>query len=139
MAEFQEIVKQAKRMCRMYENSCTGCPIADQDDRCMFEVGNADCIPESWDLRKLRIAEELVMAWAAAHPEPRYPSWNDAWHQLFPDMAEKFPPCYRYFMGSARLEGFCPGLRCEKCRNQPVFADIAEKLGIKPIGSAGHE
>lgn len=73
-----------------------------------------------------------LMDWAAEHPEPRYPTWNQWWEDNFQDASEKFPPCKGYFMnvGDRRKECRIP---CEKCKDTPIPADIAEKLGIKPI------
>lgn len=130
MAEFQEVAKQAKRLCRAYANSCTGCPLADQDDRCLFEVGNADCIPEEWKSDQLAEAESIVMSWAAEHPEPMYPSWNDAWKQLFPEHSTI--PCVKMFMGK-KESGCTEQAHCRACLNRPIPADVAEKLGIKPV------
>lgn len=131
MAEFQEVMRQLKRMCSSYGTRCTGCVIGNDDECCLYIKA-----PNSWEDADTKDVEAKVMKRAAEHPEPVYPSWNEAWKQLFPDMVEKDPPCLRYFIGFARLEEFCPLMKCKDCRNKPMFADIAEKLGIKPIGGA---
>lgn len=72
---------------------------------------------------------EGLKAWAAEHPAPRYPTWNEWQHSMFPDAGEKMEPC-----SFASVDKFgCAGLLCEECREQPIPADIAEKLGIMPI------
>ena len=72
---------------------------------------------------------EGLRKWAAEHPEQRYPTWNEWQHSMFPDANGKIIPC-----SFASVDKFgCDGLLCEECREQPIPADIAEKLGIKPI------
>ena len=72
---------------------------------------------------------EGLRAWAAEHPAPRYPTWTEWQQKMFPDASEKMEPCS---FASVDKCG-CAGLLCEECREQPIPADIAEKLGIKPI------
>ena len=89
MAEFNQVIKQASRMCKAC-GDCDDCPLRDLVEEfveCPFFAGQLDAAA----------IEETVTKWAEEHPEPRYPSLNEAWKQLFPDMAEKNPPCYRYF------------------------------------------
>lgn len=136
MAEFQEVVKQAKRMCEAYGDRCEPCKLYEKYGLCPLCAQSDDHVPMDWCTENMSEVERIIMDWAEKNPEPRYPSWKEAWKQLFPDMAEKEPPCLRYFISSARLEEFCPGMKCKTCRNKPLFADIAEKLGVKPIGGA---
>lgn len=77
--------------------------------------------------------ERTVMKWAAEHPEPKYPSWNEAWKQAFPD-ADRIPPCPRYFMSKEKYERICAlHDNCGDCKNSPIPADIAEALHVKAI------
>lgn len=72
---------------------------------------------------------EGLRAWAAEHPAPRYPTWTEWQQKMFPDASEVMVPC-----SFASVDKFgCDGFLCEECREQPIPADIAEKLGIKPI------
>ena len=75
---------------------------------------------------------EGLRAWAKEHPEPRYPTWAEWQHSMFPDASVKMMPCS--FTSNDKLG--CRGLICLECRKQPIPADIAEKLGIKPITTA---
>jgi len=61
---------------------------------------------EDWDAAK---AERIIMKWAAANPEPRYPTWNEYLCSLY---YGKIPP----YVG-----------------NIEIPADIAKKLGVEPI------
>ena len=128
MAEFQEVMKQAKRMCEAHDE-CNDCALKE-----MADAAGIYCpIHTMCNLDFVKF-ETAVMNWAAEHPEPRYPSWNEAWKQLFPDAREKINPCPGYFISGERLSELCDGGKCGKCRDSSIPADIAEKLGIKPIG-----
>lgn len=133
MAEFTEVIKQAKRMCKA-QNHCYRCPI---NVICNVNDCNkrTSCVAAICDVERL---ERIVMDWAAAHPEPRYPSWNEAWGKLFPSVVS--PPCKTFFglscdyIGREYVGKSCYVEGCRECLEQPIPADIAEKLGIKPIG-----
>ena len=74
--------------------------------------------------------QRIVMDWANKHPESRYPSWEEWWRREFPAADNAIYPC----AFGIRERFACFGNGCETCRSQPIPADIAEKLGIKPIG-----
>lgn len=129
MAEFQEVCRQALRMAKS-TNSKEGLPVnyiglyITTDGEVPAEHGYIAVSPEK--------IERDIMEWAAAHPEPRYPSWRDSWKQLFPDAAQQSEsPCPKYFLSADRIN--CRGIPCWDCTAKPIPADIAEKLGIKPI------
>lgn len=65
------------------------------------------------------------MGWAAEHPDPVYPSWEEAWKNLFPGAVKA--PCPRAFFGCECMVD----IGCAKCGSRPIPAEIAEKLGIK--------
>lgn len=132
MAELTEVIKQGLRMCEANEE-CRTCLLRDMIlphvNLCLFvklrNMGAAD-------IDKM---ERTVMGWAQAHPEPKYPSWRETWKNLFPDTRRKNPPCPKHFMDSERGAKYCDDCSfCDVCYNRPIPADIAEKLGIKPIG-----
>lgn len=133
MAEFQEVMRQYNRMCEYMmdhnkkKGGCVECPVSS----CVTGSGDA-CTGTMY--KQSALFEKAVMVWATEHPEPAYPSWNEAWRQMFPNAVEKSPPCLRYFVNDARFHESCVfDMSCEDCRNKPMFADIAEKLGIKPV------
>ena len=132
MAEFQEVMKQAKRMCNGMGASCSGCPMNNNDNVCIM-IGSKTRmrLPEEFDMDMLTKAEHIVMDWAAKSPEPRYPTWKEWQKANFPDAAIQIGPCR--FTSKERAACSCK-YGCEECFNQPIPADIAEKLGIKPIG-----
>lgn len=128
MAEFQVVMREVRRMCREHGSTCMGCPIFNFN---LF--GNSSCklkegIYGEADFKEL---EAAVMKWANEHPEPRYPSWNEWQKANFPEACEQL--CLKSFMN--RIEAECSHFElCDECLNRPITADIAEKLGIKPIG-----
>ena len=69
MAEFQEVCKHLKRMCERYGDNCIKCPLGDKD-YCSLSAG--DRTAETY-----KKAEEIIMTWAAEHPEPVYPTWME--------------------------------------------------------------
>lgn len=58
MAEYQEVIKQYKRMCEIYKDTCDGCPL--EKPR-----GLNTCW--RWCFEEPEKAEELVMNWAKEH------------------------------------------------------------------------
>lgn len=70
MAEFQEVMKQWRRMCKMF--SCSKCPL---DEICSLD-------PQSRTDMEIATIEEFVIQWAEEHPEPVYPTWNE-WFETF--------------------------------------------------------
>lgn len=124
MAEFQEVMKQRKRMCEIFD--CTDCPLSHNNNG----ISGVFCNEFIRDYPAE--AEAVIMKWAAENPEPVYPSWRNAWKQLFPDAAQQSEsPCPKYFLSADRIN--CRGIPCWNCTAKPIPADIAEKLGIKPI------
>ena len=115
MAEYVEVMKQAKRMCEARGDTCLGCPV-DGGGTCVFMKG-------PWGLTEEKIAEteKIVMEWAAEHPEPRYPNWIDWLYQM---------GVYRDEKRNGNVHTCC----LTENAYLPIPADIAEKLGIKPIG-----
>ena len=122
MAKFTEVMRQAKRICIVHGGICSYrcCPLAD-GEKCRFNV-NLD----GEDYNEL---ERIIMDWARKHPEPVYPSWIDAWQQLFPGMDGV--PCPELYFNDTCREG--TGIDCATCKRSPMPAEVAEKLGIKPI------
>lgn len=125
MAEFQEVMRQAKRMCKAHDE-CNDCTLKE-----MADAAGLYCpIHTMCNLDFVKF-ETAVMNWAASHPEPKYPSWREAWKQLFPDRQRTpCPGC----CGKKYAPEWCGQEECGECKNRPIPADIADKLGIKPVG-----
>ena len=122
MAKFTEVMRQAKRICTVHGGICSYrcCPLAD-GEKCRLNV-NLD----GEDYNEL---ERIIMDWAAKHPEPVYPSWKEGWKQLFPNGIDT--PCPSEY--DAKYGHDCSKLSCLNCKRRSIPAEVAEKLGIKPI------
>lgn len=123
MSEFTEIMRQAERLCAAYGGMCgmRNCPLNDE---------NACCILPDQDCKDYNELERIIMDWAAEHPEPVYPSWEDGWRQLFPESSGT--PCPANY-GKKYRNICCLNTLCVNCKQSPMPAEVAEKLGIKPI------
>ena len=122
MAQFSEVMKQAKRMCESFSDGhCSDCPIGNAN---ALECGIT--VTSEMDCKEV---ERRVMQWAAEHPEPVYPTWREWQNSVFPDAEIDITPCT--FGSRDRLNCFLEKT-CSTCKEQQIPADIAEKLGIKP-------
>ena len=117
MAEFSEVMRQWRRLCVTIEKlnpqeSCDACPLRNLSKHGCDTIydnefaGNAD-----WAELGRR-----VMAWAAAHPEPVYPTWEEWFIRT----------------GQAMLDLNIEEPDWEATVHTKIPADIAEKLGIEP-------
>lgn len=122
MAQFVEVMKQARRICLEHPGDCDGCPLRDDDGlACRFYIDREYIYDDT--------TERIVLKWAAEHPEPVYPSWEEAWQQLFPESVGT--PCPANY-GRKYQNICCSNVLCVNCKQRPIPAEIAEKLGIKP-------
>ena len=122
MSEFTEVMRQAKRMCETFSDGhCSECPIGDAN---ALECGIT--VTSEMDCKEV---ERRVMQWAAKHPEPVYPTWDEWQDSVFPDAEIDITPCT---FGSRYRLNSCLEKTCSTCTEQQMPADIAEKLGIKP-------
>ena len=121
MAEFVEIMRQARRICLEHPGDCYECPLYDDEwSGCRFDLTEEYLYDDT--------TERIVLKWAEDHPELVSPSWFDAWQQLFP--GAKIVPCPELYFGAECTDGSGEG--CIVCKRSPIPAAIAEKLGIKP-------
>lgn len=113
MSEFQEVIKEMKRMCAHFRPTCNGCPL------CLGKGTNEFCGEQPLDIRSdPELVEAAVMAWAAEHPKPVYPTWWEYLEKIFDPEVTKYPNDY--------------GMFGEACEHYRIPADIAQKLGIEP-------
>lgn len=121
MAQFSEVMRQARRMCESFsDGDCSECPIGDVK---VLECGIT--VTSRMDCEEV---ERRVMQWAAEHPERVYPTWREWQNSTFPDAGRYIMPCD--FESKNRFK--CKEKTCYQCVTEPIPADIAEKLGIKP-------
>ena len=101
MAEFQEVMEQWRRFCKSH-NHCGECEFDGKGICDLTDIPYADI-------------ELRIMAWAAEHPEPVYPTWID-W---LVDQGLIFVTSNTYAFNFLKA-------------TDPIPADIAQKLGIEP-------
>ena len=116
MAEYNEVIKQFKRMCWYYSRDKVqkSCPMCTSYPNC--NIGQCRKIA----FEKSAHFAATVMRWAAEHPEPVYPTWAEwleSMHIVNQNTADDLESPYVikawYY-------------------NSPIPADIAQKLGIEP-------
>ncbi len=112
MAEYSEVIKQFKRMCKsVTPMKCTrgecpmGCENIGQCRKVAFEC------PAKF--------EEQVMSWAAEHPVV-YPTW---WEYIYNEFTNSI------LLGTNKEYNTI----IEFMKHTPIPADIAEKLELEPI------
>lgn len=119
MAEFAEVMRQAKRMCAAHGSMCNS-------RNCPLDNGEACRLAAYQDGEDYSDVERIIMAWASEHPAQRYPSWREAWQSLFPGADNPCPA--QWFCGD------CPkDVECPQCVERPMSKKVDEKLGIMPI------
>lgn len=74
--------------------------------------------------------EAAIMGWATENPEVKYPSWDEAWKQAFPN--NKGTPCPMCFDRKYKPTDGCGS--CKECKKRPIPAGIAEMLNIELEG-----
>lgn len=133
MAEFQEIIREFHRLCetqrKTHKNTCDKCPIKIATMGTMFQCYR-------YVLEKPKVAESIIVAWAAEHPEPVYPTWGE-W-------LESEGICFSRLTNYERIGGLSipqvfdyqidgeTAFICGDKVNTPIPTDIAQRLGIKP-------
>ena len=120
--EFTEVMKHWRRMCEHYTTDdaascCNDCPMRDLP----YDDHGCDAIFSDWaknaDWQKVA---DVVMKWAAEHPEKVYPTWVE-WLET---------------VGVVALNTDKGFILIKPEVKNPIPADIAEKLGIEPKGEA---
>ena len=130
MAEFTKVAHEWVRMCKAYSDAgdCMKCPM----------VTNPICGYMSDDNgasdKEISKAEADIMSWAAEHPEPVYPTWEE-WLQSVGVM-ESSEGLLRRIQGQLLIDGIPTYSVPTSKVLQPMDADIAQKLGIEPLPKA---
>lgn len=127
MAEhsFQEVMRQWGRYCKGYTDNH-----ADDCSECPFEI-NGSC--NSYAKDNAQYAEQIekhIMAWAAEHPEPQYPTWTE-WLQKQGFVELKNGQFVKQTENEYGYVCKTVAVLTEKAE-VPIPADLAQKLGIEP-------
>ena len=114
MAEFSKVMHEWRRLCKSY----SGCV------QCVLWSKCPTPSRDYWPIEDYVSIEKTIMAWAAEHPEPIYPTWL------------KFVKCHK---AEGRIEETDGEFVLWMAETQ-IPADMAEKLGIEPenIFCQGH-
>lgn len=112
MAEWKDVIHQIVRICKLQEGACGTC------------VLSAESCPNSvrFDLSDeagFANIEKAIMAWAADHPEPVYPTW---WKYM----------CMIGVIPNTLGDKTLGEVTVDRLMQTEIPADIAEKLGIEP-------
>lgn len=98
MANFVQTMKDWRRMCKTIGG--------DNCDGCKLHIAGNDCIAVYEGEMDYAQAEKAIAEWAAEHPAPVYPTWENWLTSL--------------------------GVQTYNELSNPIPADIAVKLGIEP-------
>ena len=128
MSEFLEVARQYRWMCEFYSSGRYKCCETDDGEECPLYHGR----PTGACLRDFRYSPErmeaAVMKWAAEHPEPVYPMWQDV----------------LIGMGLLKLEESRDGSSMETRPDwdaimKRIDAKTAQALGIEPVNAKGND
>lgn len=111
VAEFQEVIEQFKRLCDSANQDCSSC-----------RLGNMSCSIKDIVDNSVEF-EKRVMSWAAEHPEPIYPTWEEYF------VSKGLLKPYWNENGTAPYDMY---KYAELALSNTISTDIAQKLGIKP-------
>lgn len=117
MSDFVQTMKDWRRMCNtmdtLYGDKCC--------DVC--SLGGCNAVYEQDGTEDYAEIERKVMEWAKENPEPVYPSWVDWLSDQGVLVCDESYPNMRYWYAINK-----------KKIEQPIPADIAQKLGLEPKG-----
>ena len=125
MAEYNEVIKQFKRMCRYTNRSGLpqDCPLYCKGHGCNI----SHCRMLAFDDKKFA---DLVAKWAAEHPEQKYPTWAE-WLESVHVLTNNKSVTYKDGNEIYGAKYYQSAILNTKFY-QPIPADIAQKLGIQP-------
>lgn len=134
MAEFQEVMNQAKRLCYTHP-ACNGCPLEERHrGGCRISQSSLTQYRDD-DLINL---EHIITEWAKKNPPPRYPTYEEYAKEKFPAINFSFllTRCVCELFGSSARAVGCDGhvhvgITCDKCWAREMPAKIAKELGAE--------
>lgn len=119
--EFSEVMHNIQRRCKACGQGTVDCTIPGSICAHMSNIPKR----ANW-----QAIETEVMAWAAEHPEPQYPTWFE-WLESV-GVAGGLPGGEPYFNGTEWNPVYLEHAAFTSKAFEPIPADIAEKLGIEP-------
>lgn len=127
MAEFKEIIKYIVRK-EANPHTLTdrvSLDIWKDDDELYVQLNDTDVL-------SLNAFEADILDWAAANPEPRYPTFLEHVHSVFPNCIDD-EICVEYLYGEKYRTSItdCQHFNCQQCWNRIMPKELADKLGVK--------
>lgn len=120
MSEFIDVMRQARRMCKAQED-CESCPL--------WNTANFFCKLDTTCYSDDSAIENIIMQWAAKHPETACQTWSERQDSTFPDTDRDIRTCE--FGSQDRIN--CAGKTCAECMWQNLFPPtMTRNWGIKP-------
>lgn len=114
MAEFQEVMREWARMLDAHRH---------KESIAIEALVQADAFKDA------KLVEEIVMSWAAEHPEPIYPTWGEWLQEQGVLDVEYIPSASRT---TSTSKSYIQTVKALTPFYRPIPADIARKLGITP-------
>ena len=117
MADFVQIMKDWRRMCKAYttdddETCCAGCPIMALE----YSEHGCDAIFSDWaESADWEEVEDIIKTWAAEKPAPKYPTW---WEWLVANVPG--------------TDADSIYMAVQVLNRTRIPYDIAQKLGLEP-------
>lgn len=124
MAEYNDVIKHFKRMCRYYNNRATqnDCPLYCKGHGCNI----SHCRMLAFDDVKF---QNVVMTWAENHKEPVYPTWREYLQEQGILDVEYIPAASST---TSTSKSYVQTVKTLAPFYRSIPADIAKKLGVKP-------
>lgn len=135
MAEFQEVIMQAGRMCNSFP-SCHECPLLDKHERdCRYKRCVNKMLLNPTDTANI---ENIIMDWAKKNPAPRYPTFKEHTMSVLPTISPIYmvTRCVCELYGESARAPRCDGagrhdITCQACWNREMPAKIAKENGAE--------
>lgn len=125
MLDFVKAMEIADRICKKMTKTkqCEACPL-----RVVFNDGLKHCCFVDYTCSvKWQEIETALIAWDKAYPAPVYPTWEEWQESICKGAHTEIDGCC-----FSEKDCLYTNIICSDCRQQPIPADIAKKLGIKP-------
>ena len=122
MAEFKEVMTEAKRMCNSKE-FCKDCDF-NKDERLCKMVAGFD------EVSFLEEFESIVMKWAEEHPRKRYPTWRE-WSGMIVSELKNPQLLFPCRFVDCKKDNNCD-CRCYRL-DEEIPEDFAIKANIQPL------
>ena len=138
MAEFQEVMLQAKRMCSVF-SKCNECPLlAMSTHECRLRELVTILFRSDSSCPEIANIENIILEWAKKNPAPRYPTFKEHTMSVLPTISPIYmvTRCVCELYGESARAPRCDGagrheITCQACWNREMSAKIAREIGAE--------